>query len=99
MAKVPEDKKKALDLALAQITKQFGEGSVMRLGEQTTHLAVEVIPTWALSLDIALGAGGLPRGRIIEIFGQEGSGKTTLGLHCLAEAVQAKGGLTGALLA
>jgi recombination protein RecA len=91
MAKVPEDKKKALDLALAQISKQFGEGSVMRLGEQTTHLAVEVIPTGALSLDIALGAGGLPRGRVVEIFGQEGSGKTTLALHCLAEAQHAGG--------
>jgi len=82
----PEDKGKALDSALAQIKRQFGEGAVMRLGQDADKLAVEVIPTGALSLDIALGVGGLPRGRIVELFGQEGSGKTTLTLHLLAEA-------------
>jgi len=82
----PEDKGKALDLALASIKKQFGEGAVMRLGQDPAALQVDVIPTGALSLDIALGVGGLPRGRIVEIYGQEGSGKTTLTLHVLAEA-------------
>ncbi len=87
------DRDKALDLALNQIRKQFGEGAVMRLGEEPTHLAVEVIPTGALALDIALGVGGLPRGRIVELYGQEGAGKTTLALHILAEA-QKMGGMT-----
>ena len=82
-----DDKKsKALELALSQIHKQHGEGSVMRLGEQPNKLAVEVVPTGALTLDIALGVGGLPRGRIVEIYGNEGSGKTTLSLSVLAEA-------------
>ena len=82
-----DDKKsKALELALSQIHKQHGEGAVMRLGEQPNKLAVEVIPTGALTLDIALGVGGLPRGRIVEIYGNEGSGKTTLTLSVLAEA-------------
>ena len=84
--KTPQDKEKALDLALSQIHKQYGEGAVMRLGQEPTLLAVDVIPTGSLSLDIALGVGGLPRGRVVELFGQEGSGKTTLGLHFLAEA-------------
>ena len=80
----PEDKAKALETALAQIKKQFGEGAVMRLG-QDSALNVESIPTGSLSLDMALGIGGLPRGRIIEVYGPESSGKTTLALHCIAE--------------
>ncbi len=80
----PEDKAKALETALAQIKKQFGEGAVMRLG-QDNALNVEAIPTGSLSLDLALGIGGLPRGRIVEIYGPESSGKTTLALHCIAE--------------
>jgi recombination protein RecA len=79
------DKQKALDIALSQIEKQFGKGSIMRLGE-TTHQNVDVIPTGALPLDIALGVGGMPRGRVIEIYGPEASGKTTLGLQVVAEA-------------
>lgn len=80
----PEDKIKALETALTQIKKQFGEGAVMRLGQNNT-LQVESIPTGSLSLDLALGIGGLPRGRIVEIYGPESSGKTTLALHCVAE--------------
>lgn len=79
------DKSKALELALSSIRKQYGEGSVMKLGEEPQSLQVSVIPTGALSLDIALGVGGLPKGRVVEIYGQEGSGKTTLSLHLLAE--------------
>ena len=78
-------KEKALDMALLQIEKQFGKGSIMRLGEGA-HLNVEVIPSGCLDLDIALGVGGLPRGRVIEIFGPESSGKTTVALHVIAEA-------------
>ena len=78
------DKSKALDTALAQIEKQFGKGAVMRLGQEDA-LEVEAIPTGSLSLDLALGIGGLPRGRIVEIYGPESSGKTTLALHCIAE--------------
>ena len=85
-----EDKAKALETALAQIKKQFGDGAVMRLG-QDSALNVEAIPTGSLSLDLALGIGGLPRGRIIEIYGPESSGKTTLALHCIAEG-QKRGG-------
>ena len=77
------DKSKALDTALAQIEKQFGKGAVMRLGQEDA-LQVEAIPTGSLSLDLALGIGGLPRGRIVEIYGPESSGKTTLALHCIA---------------
>jgi len=84
------EKKKMLDMAISQIEKQFGKGSIMKLGE-TTHLNVEVIPTGALGLDIALGVGGVPRGRIVEIFGPESSGKTTVALHIIAEA-QKNGG-------
>ncbi|HOJ11364.1 MAG TPA: recombinase RecA [Clostridiales bacterium] len=84
------EKKKALDMALSQIEKQFGKGAVMKLGENT-HLNVEVIPTGALGLDIALGVGGVPRGRVVEIFGPESSGKTTVALHIVAEA-QKNGG-------
>lgn len=79
------DKKTALEAALKQIEKQYGAGAVMRLGENK-HLNVEAIPTGSLSLDIATGIGGLPRGRIVEIYGPESSGKTTLALHCIAEA-------------
>ena len=78
-------RKKALEAAMSQIEKQFGKGSVMRLGDQQTT-DIEVVPTGAISLDIALGVGGLPRGRIIEIYGPESSGKTTVALHCVAEA-------------
>jgi len=78
------EKKKALDLAISQIEKQFGKGSIMRLGENA-KLNIEVVPTGSLDLDIALGIGGLPRGRIIEIFGPESSGKTTVSLHAIAE--------------
>ena len=85
-----EEKAKALETALAQIKKQFGEGAVMRLG-QDSALNVEAIPTGSLSLDLALGIGGVPRGRIIEIYGPESSGKTTLALHCIAEG-QKRGG-------
>lgn len=79
------DKQKALESALGNIEKQFGKGSIMRLGE-APHMNVDVIPTGALDLDIALGVGGLPRGRVIEIFGPESSGKTTVALHAIAEA-------------
>ena len=79
------EKKKALEVAMSQIEKQFGKGSVMKLGEFKA-MEVEAIPTGALSLDIALGIGGVPRGRIIEVFGPESSGKTTLALHVIAEA-------------
>jgi len=86
-----EGRKKALESALATLTKRFGEGTVMRLGE-ATQLAVDVIPTGALSLDIALGVGGIPRGRVTEIYGPDGAGKTTLALHIVAEA-QKRGGV------
>ncbi len=79
------EKQKALEMALSQIEKQFGKGSIMRLGE-SSHINVEVIPTGSLELDIALGVGGLPRGRVVEIFGPESSGKTTVALHVIAEA-------------
>ena len=86
------DKKKALELALAQIEKQFGKGSIMILGEESARMQIEVIPTGALSLDVALGVGGMPRGRVIEIFGPESSGKTTVALHIAAES-QKLGGI------
>jgi recombination protein RecA len=85
-----EGKSKALGLAIAQIEKNFGKGSIMKMGE-TTKLNVEVVPTGVLSLDLALGVGGLPRGRVVEIFGPEGGGKTTVSLHAVAEA-QKRGG-------
>jgi recombination protein RecA len=85
------DRDKALDMALAQIDKQFGKGSIMRMGEKGT-MAIETVQTGALSLDLALGVGGLPRGRIIEIFGPESSGKSTLAMHVVAEA-QRNGGI------
>ena len=81
-----EDKLKALDAAIAQIEKQYGKGSVMKLGDSAANMNVESIPTGSLSLDIALGIGGLPKGRVIEIYGPESSGKTTVALHCVAEA-------------
>lgn len=87
----PEEKKKALDAAIAQIEKHFGAGSVMRMGEKT-NLNVESIPTGSIGLDMALGIGGLPKGRIIEIFGPESGGKTTVTLHAIAEA-QKRGGI------
>jgi len=80
------DRQKALELALMQIERQFGKGSIMKLGEASAKLNVEVIPTGTLALDVALGVGGVPRGRVIEIFGPESSGKTTVALHIIAEA-------------
>src|SRR5499433_3308863 len=91
MAAALPDREKALDLALAQIDKQFGKGSVMRLGERPA-IAMAVIPTGSIALDVALGIGGLPRGRIVEIYGPESSGKTTVALHAVANA-QAAGGI------
>jgi len=85
------DKAKALEMAISQIERQFGKGSIMKLG-QSSHMNVEVIPTGVLDLDIALGVGGLPRGRVVEIFGPESSGKTTVALHVIAEA-QKMGGI------
>ena len=89
-----EDKMRALDAALSQIEKQYGKGSVMRLGEHSSDMNVETIPTGSLSLDIALGQGGIPRGRIVEIYGPESSGKTTVALHMVAET-QKRGGIAG----
>lgn len=89
-----EDKLKALDAAISQIEKQYGKGSVMKLGDNSAHMNVETVPTGSLSLDIALGLGGLPRGRIIEVYGPESSGKTTVALHAVAE-VQKAGGIAG----
>ena len=86
------DREKMLDVTLQQIEKQFGKGAVMKLGEHPMGAGITVIPTGSLALDIALGVGGIPRGRIIEVFGPEGSGKTTVCLHMIAEA-QAKGGI------
>ena len=91
---VNEDKMKALDAAISNIEKQFGKGSVMKLGESTANLNVECIPTGSLSLDIALGIGGVPKGRVVEIYGPESSGKTTVALHMIAE-VQKRGGIAG----
>lgn len=91
-ATTPEEKKKALDSAIAYIVKQFGEGSVMIMGNQKSKLNVEAISTGSLGLDLALGIGGLPKGRIVEIYGPESGGKTTVSLHAIAE-VQKKGGM------
>ncbi len=91
---VNEDKQRALDAAVGQIQKQFGKGAIMKLGDQAEALNVEAIPTGSLSLDIALGVGGIPRGRIVEIYGPESSGKTTVALHMVAE-VQKRGGIAG----
>ena len=89
-----EEKMKALDAALANIEKQFGKGSVMKLGDSTVNMNIETIPTGSLSLDIALGLGGVPKGRVVEIYGPESSGKTTVALHMVAE-VQKRGGIAG----
>ena len=86
------DKSKALDAALAQIERNFGKGSVMRLGQGQAAVEIETVSTGSIGLDVALGIGGLPRGRVVEIYGPESSGKTTLALHCVAEA-QKKGGV------
>ena len=89
-----EDKIKALDAAISKLEKDFGKGTVMKLGDANAHVAVETVPTGSLSLDIALGLGGVPRGRVIEIYGPESSGKTTVTLHMIAE-VQKRGGIAG----
>ena len=89
-----EQKKRALDAALLQIEKQYGKGAVMKLGDPSVQMNIETIPTGSLSLDIALGLGGIPKGRIIEIYGPESSGKTTVTLHMIAE-VQKRGGIAG----
>ncbi len=89
-----EEKMKALDAALTQIERQYGKGSVMKLGDSGTSMNVETVPTGSLSLDIALGMGGVPKGRIVEIYGPESSGKTTVALHMVAE-VQKQGGIAG----
>ena len=91
---VQEEKLKALDAALAQIEKQFGKGSVMKLGDSGANMNIETVPTGSLSLDIALGLGGVPKGRVVEIYGPESSGKTTVALHMVAE-VQKRGGIAG----
>ena len=91
---VNEEKKKALDAAIAKLEKDFGKGAVMKLGESGAHVTVETVPTGCLSLDLALGLGGVPKGRVIEIYGPESSGKTTVALHMIAE-VQKRGGIAG----
>ncbi len=93
-AKKDENKLKALEAALAQIEKQYGKGSVMKLGDNNTHMNIETVPTGCLSLDIALGLGGIPKGRILEVYGPESSGKTTVALHMVAE-VQKRNGIAG----
>ncbi len=94
MMEKDQNKVKALESAIAQIEKQYGKGSVMKLGDTTSRMGVEVVPTGSLSLDIALGVGGIPKGRIIEVYGPESSGKTTVALHMVAE-VQKRGGIAG----
>ena len=89
-----ENKKKALDAAIAKLEKDFGKGTVMKLGDPAAQVQVETVPTGSLSLDIALGMGGVPKGRIVEIYGPESSGKTTVALHMIAE-VQKRGGIAG----
>lgn len=89
-----DDKKKALEAAIAKLEKDFGKGTVMKLGDPAAQVAVETIPTGSLSLDIALGLGGVPRGRVVEIYGPESSGKTTVALHMISE-VQKRGGIAG----
>ena len=88
------EKLKALEVALGQIERQFGKGAVMKLGDPSVMMNIETIPTGSLGLDIALGLGGIPKGRIVEIYGPESSGKTTVTLHMIAE-VQKRGGLAG----
>ena len=89
-----DDRKKALEVALGKIEKDFGKGSVMKLGDSSANMNIEVVPTGSLSLDLALGLGGMPRGRVVEIYGPESSGKTTVALHVVAE-VQKQGGIAG----
>ena len=89
-----DDKLKALDAAIAKLEKDFGKGAVKKLGDAAANVSVETVPTGSLSLDIALGLGGVPKGRIIEIYGPESSGKTTVALHMIAE-VQKRGGIAG----
>ena len=89
-----ENKIRALESALAQIEKQYGKGAVMKLGDNSAHMNVETIPTGSISLDVALGLGGVPKGRVIEVYGPESSGKTTVALHMVAE-VQKRGGIAG----
>lgn len=91
---VKDDRLRALDAALAQIERQYGKGSVMKLGDSGANMNIETIPTGSLSLDIALGLGGVPKGRIVEVYGPESSGKTTVALHMVAE-VQKRGGIAG----
>nr|WP_294491489.1 recombinase RecA [uncultured Mediterraneibacter sp.] len=89
-----DEKKKALDAAIAKLEKDFGKGTVMKLGDSSAHVSVETVPTGCLSLDLALGLGGVPKGRVIEIYGPESSGKTTVALHMISE-VQKQGGIAG----
>ena len=89
-----EDKMKALESALAQIEKQYGKGSIMKLGDNANNMNIETVPTGSISLDIALGLGGVPKGRVVEVYGPESSGKTTVALHMVAE-VQKRGGIAG----
>lgn len=89
-----DDKKRALDAAIAKLEKDFGKGAVMKLGDPAAQVAVETIPTGSLSLDLALGLGGVPKGRVVEVYGPESSGKTTVALHMIAE-VQKRGGIAG----
>ncbi len=91
---VNEDKKRALDAAISKLEKDFGKGTVMKLGDASANVSVETVPTGSLSLDLALGLGGVPKGRVIEIYGPESSGKTTVSLHMIAE-VQKRGGIAG----
>ena len=85
---INEEKQKALEAALGHIEKQYGKGSVMKLGDSSSHMQVEAIPTGSLGLDIALGVGGVPKGRIIEIYGPESSGKTTVALHMVSRSTE-----------
>ena len=94
VANTSEEKKKALDAAIAKLEKDFGKGAVMKLGESGAHVNVETVPTGCLSLDLALGLGGVPKGRVIEVYGPESSGKTMIALHMIAE-VQKRGGIAG----
>jgi recombination protein RecA len=91
MAEDRASKNKAIDMALTQIEKQFGKGSIMRLGDRTDTTGVQAIPTGSISFDSALGIGGFPRGRVVEIFGPESSGKTTIALHAIAQAQKIQG--------
>src|SRR6185295_11435482 len=86
-----KERARALDLTLGQIEKQFGKGSIVRLGSKEALVPVSVIPTGSISLDAALGVGGFPRGRVVEIFGPESGGKTTMALHCIAQAQKTGG--------